>query len=260
MDAELQLRTRELQAKSEEVETLQLKLEDRIREGSCLTEALTDLQGQLAQAIEQVGTMREESVALAQESSSAAVEAEEMRTTLEAQISTLQGEISRLREGRLSPGERGALEGRLGAALSRSEALAADVLRLTQAVELEQAARAAAEEAAAEAEQKAAANFNKFERQREANAQLAGHNNLRQKIQMHEQLKKEIKDLQRVNKELSDEVFRLKKLLHGPASKPPAAAAAAAVDEDGLHEANKLKKQYNLRNRTIGADVTNQST
>jgi hypothetical protein len=69
---------------------------------------------------------------------------------------TLQLSIARLQEGRLTAGERGALEGRLCAAQSESHALAADVLRLTEAAANEAELRASAEDTAAQATAKVA--------------------------------------------------------------------------------------------------------
>jgi hypothetical protein len=64
--------------------------------------------------------------------------------------------VARLQEGRLTAGERGALEGRLCAAQSESHALAADVLRLTEAAANEAELRATAEDTAAQATAKVA--------------------------------------------------------------------------------------------------------
>jgi hypothetical protein len=69
---------------------------------------------------------------------------------------TTQLSVARLQEGRLTAGERGALEGRLCAAQSESHALAADVLRLTEATANEAELRATAEDTAAQATAKVA--------------------------------------------------------------------------------------------------------
>jgi hypothetical protein len=71
-------------------------------------------------------------------------------------LHTTQLSVARLQEGRLTAGERGALEGRLCAAQSESHALAADVLRLTEAAANEAELRATAEDTAAQATTKVA--------------------------------------------------------------------------------------------------------